>query len=74
MDEAEQTVPGDDGVVLSECPSCGTTLESAAVGHLLPSDTERADHAAGGVVFTDFCPNSDCPGKENDMSTSADGR
>ncbi len=64
MDEAEQPVSGHEGVVLSECPLCGTTLESAAVGHLLPSDAERADHDAGGVVFTDFCPNPDCPGRE----------
>lgn len=71
MGEAEQDQPTDDVVVPTECSLCGTALESAAVGHLLPSEAERADHDAGAVLFTDFCPNPECPGKATDGPTEA---
>lgn len=73
MGEAEQDQPTDDVVAVpTECSLCGAALESAAVGHLLPSEAERADHDAGAVLFTDFCPNAECPGKATDTATEAD--
>jgi aspartate carbamoyltransferase regulatory subunit len=58
MDDAnEQEFP-------TECPYCGTRLESAVVDQLLSSRAELADHDVGAVVFRDFCPNPDCLSKQ----------
>jgi hypothetical protein len=60
MDDAnEQEFP-------TECPYCGTRLESAVVDQLLSSRAELADHDVGAVVFRDFLPQPRLPVKAAD--------
>lgn len=44
----------------THCPSCGTELVSAVID-FDPTTENRAELNAGEMAAVDYCPNPDCP-------------
>lgn len=55
--EADQAWP-------RRCPLCDTELASAVID-FDPSNDTRAELQPGEMAAVDYCPNPDCPGRED---------
>ncbi len=50
----------------THCEHCGTELQSGVVDAMPDSDSEHLQTGSPGTVIAqDFCPNPDCPGRED---------
>lgn len=57
------------------CPLCDTPMQTREVGFAQdPEESWAETHSPGTVMFEDYCPNPDCPGKESDLAKAAPGQ
>ena len=59
---SDQDVPGEQEWP-THCPSCGTELTHATID-FDPTNEPRAELRPGEMVEVDYCPNPDCPAKQ----------
>jgi len=57
------------------CPHCGTELQSHTTGFTPAATAEDANTqgVSGAVVAEDFCPNPECPAREENSPGSLGG-
>ena len=53
----------------THCEHCGTELESAVVD-FDKSNADRPEMRPGEMVAVDYCPNEDCPSRQQDTPSS----
>lgn len=55
------------------CPACGTELQSHTTGVSPAATADRTQGVELAVVAEDFCPNPDCPTRQENAPGSAGG-